>query len=64
MFVKTEIRRKTGDYFSGSLTEENYPLNTIKGKICTQTFIDEFDKKEDNIEFYLKPKITLISMSE
>ena len=34
---------------------ENFPLNTIKGKICTQTLILEFNYKES-----VKPKAILL----
>ena len=47
----------------GHATEENYPLNYIKGKICTQTFISEFYEHKENIMFSIKPKITIIAIS-
>ena len=34
---------------------DNYPLNTLKGKICTQTLILEFNYKES-----VKPKAILL----
>ena len=40
---------------------EDYPLNTIKGKICTQTYIHEFDDVSANIKFIMQPKIILLN---
>ena len=40
---------------------EDYPLNTIKGKICTQTYIHEFDDVTANIKFIMQPKIILLN---
>ena len=45
--------------WSGNLKVENYPLNSIKGKICTQTFINEFENQEENVDMILKPKFIL-----
>ena len=39
----------------GNIRVENFPLNTIKGKICTQTLILEFNYKES-----VKPKAILL----
>ena len=41
----------------GNLMDESYPLNTIKGKICTKTYIVEFDQRTHYEEFNLKPKL-------
>ena len=46
----------------GSTQVKDYPLNTIKGKICTQTYIEEFDDNFDNISFNIKPKLILFSI--
>ena len=39
----------------GNIRVENFPLNTLKGKICTQTLILEFNYKES-----VKPKAILL----
>lgn len=41
--------------FLGNILVDNYPLNTLKGKICTQTLILEFNYKES-----VKPKAILL----
>ena len=48
----------------GQATQPNYPLNYIKGKICTKTMIHEFYEEKENILFSIKPKITIITLSK
>ena len=48
----------------GQATESDYPLNHIKGKICTKTNIHEFYEEKTNILFSIKPKITIITLSK
>ena len=42
---------------------KEYPLNMIKGKICTQTNIVEFDEEKSNVDFSIKPKILIITLT-
>ena len=48
----------------GQAIEEDYPLNHIKGKICTKTNIHEFYEEKKNIMFSIKPKITILTLSK
>ena len=48
----------------GQATQANYPLNHIKGKICTKTNIHEFYEEKENIMFSIKPKVTIITLSK
>ena len=48
----------------GQASQPNYPLNYIKGKICTKTMIHEFYEEKENILFSIKPKITIITLSK
>ena len=41
---------------------ENFPINTIKGKICTQTIIHEFENGDLNIELSIKPKCAMFGL--
>ena len=41
---------------------ENFPINTIKGKICTQTTIHEFENGDLNIELSIKPKCAMFGL--
>ena len=41
---------------------DNFPLNTIKGKICTQTIIHEFENGDINIELSIKPKCAMFGL--
>ena len=47
---------------TGSLESEFPPVNTIKGKICTQTIIEEFQNHTKTIEFSIKPKVGLLTI--
>ena len=47
----------------GNLKVEDYPLNSIKGKICTQTYIEEFDDEKENVVLSIKPKIILCTLA-
>ena len=49
-------------YVVGHASVNNYPLHTIKGKVCTQTFIEEFDSETQNRDFNLKPKFILFTI--
>ena len=42
--------------------ETDFPLNTIKGKICTQTIIEEFENHTKTIEFSIKPKVIMLTI--
>ena len=42
--------------------ETDFPLNTIKGKICTQTIIEEFENHTKIIEFSIKPKVIMLTI--
>ena len=50
--------------FKGNVHIDNYPLNTIKGKICSQTFIKEFEDRTNNIDYSVKPKSILLTFGE
>ena len=50
--------------FTGNVHIDNYPLNTIKGKICSQTFIKEFEDRTNNIDYSVKPKSILLTFGE
>ena len=50
--------------FIGNVHIDNYPLNTIKGKICSQTFIKEFEDRTNNIDYSVKPKSILLTFGE
>ena len=50
--------------YTGNVHIDNYPLNTIKGKICSQTFIEEFEDRTDNIDYSVKPKSILLTFGE
>ena len=41
---------------------DNFPLNTIKGKICTQTIIHEFENGDINIDLSIKPKCAMFGL--
>ena len=45
--------------FLGNIHIENFPLNTLKGKLCTQTLILEFNYKES-----VKPKAILLTFGK
>ena len=57
--ISVNCSRININLWSGNLKVENYPLNSIKGKICTQTFINEFENQEENVDMILKPKFIL-----
>ena len=42
---------------------KDYPLNSIKGKICTHTYIEEFDDAFSNIDFNIQPKMIIFALS-
>ena len=50
--------------FIGNIFIDNYPLNSIKGKICSLTFIDEFEDAANNITYITKPKILIMTFSK
>ena len=51
--------------FLAYVKNDDYPVYSIKGKICTQTFIDEFVKQTSNhVDFNLKPKFLLSSVGK
>ena len=39
---------------------KDFPLNSIKGKICTQSYIKEFETAFLDLNFSLKPKMVMI----
>ena len=41
---------------------DNFPLNSIKGKICTQTIIHEFENGDINIDLSIKPKCAMFGL--
>ena len=45
--------------FIGNFRVDNYPLNTIKGRICTQTEMSDFNYKES-----VKPKAILLTFGK
>ena len=47
---------------SGNLKVENFPLDSIKGKICTQTYIEEFNDQRQNVDLSLKPKVIVYTL--
>ena len=49
----------------GNVNIADYPLNSIKGKIFTQTYIEEFvDDDSNDLDFNLKPKFILFSFGK
>ena len=36
----------------------------MTGKICTRTYVEEFDDENENIAFSIKPKIYIITVSK
>ena len=47
---------------TGPLEAEFPPVNTIKGKICTKTIVEEFQNHTNSIEFSIKPKVALLTV--
>ena len=48
---------------TGLLKEDNFPLNTIVGNICTLTIIEEFQNPTKNyFNFSIKPKVILLAL--
>ena len=48
--------------FTEMLAIDNFPINTIKGKICTQTIIHEFEHGNINIDLSIKPKCAMFGL--
>ena len=48
--------------FTEMLAIDNFPINTIKGKICTQTLIHEFEHGNINIDLSIKPKCAMFGL--
>ena len=48
--------------FTEMLAIDNFPINTIKGKICTQTIIHEFEQGNINIDLSIKPKCAMFGL--
>ena len=39
---------------------ENYPLNTVQGRICAKTNVNQFSDVDNNHHFSIKPKLIVI----
>ena len=48
-----------GSHLQFLYTVENYPMNVLKGYICTQTKIHQFEDAHINISFSIKPKLAI-----